>query len=153
MSQNHVIPAVYLVLRREGKVLLLRRCNTGYADGNYSLIAGHVDPGETCLQAVIREAKEEAGLDLRSEDVEVRYIMHRDSGQKSENQRMDVFYEAKQWSGEPVNMEPQKCDDLSWFATDALPAELLDYVKVALERMEEGEFFSEFGWNSSSQTL
>ena len=38
--------AVYLVLLRDEQVLMLRRHNTGYEDGNYSVIAGHVERDE-----------------------------------------------------------------------------------------------------------
>ena len=65
MNQQHapwMFVAVYLLLLREGHVLLLRRHNTGYEDGNYSVIAGHVDPGERVTQALVREAAEEAGI-------------------------------------------------------------------------------------------
>jgi hypothetical protein len=33
------IPASYLILMKDNNVLLLRRFNTGYEDGNYSMIA------------------------------------------------------------------------------------------------------------------
>ncbi len=56
------ICAVYLILIKENKVLLLKRANTGYEDGNYSLVAGHMDGNETIKQAMIREATEEAGI-------------------------------------------------------------------------------------------
>lgn len=63
MNERHSnIPAAYLTLFRDNKVLLLRRCNTGYEDGNYSMVAGHVDQGETFTQAIIRESNEEAGI-------------------------------------------------------------------------------------------
>jgi 8-oxo-dGTP pyrophosphatase MutT (NUDIX family) len=52
---------------REDHVLLIRRCNTGWHDGEWSLVAGHVDTGESPLMAALREAEEEVGLKLRKE--------------------------------------------------------------------------------------
>lgn len=37
------ICAVYLLLIKENQILLLKRANTGYEDGKYSLVAGHMD--------------------------------------------------------------------------------------------------------------
>lgn len=60
-----IIPTVYLVLIRENKILLLRRYNTGFMDGYYSFPAGHVEANETLTQAMVREAKEEIGVDIK----------------------------------------------------------------------------------------
>ena len=64
-----LIPAVYLLLRQDDKILLLRRANTGYQDGNYSLIAGHLDGDELATEGIIREAKEEAGITISKADL------------------------------------------------------------------------------------
>jgi 8-oxo-dGTP diphosphatase len=50
---------VLLVLIEDGKVLLMRRQNTGWGDGDYDLVAGHIDGQETLQAALSREAYEE----------------------------------------------------------------------------------------------
>ena len=120
--------------------------NTGYEDGNYSVIAGHVEPGESFTQCIIREAHEEAGITLAPEDLEVVHVMHRDSKQSSVNQRVDVFYTAKKWEGEITNMEPEKCDDLSWFDLNQLPSNIIPYIRKVIENIQASVFYSEDGW-------
>jgi 8-oxo-dGTP pyrophosphatase MutT (NUDIX family) len=94
-----VVAAVHLFLIRDGQVLLLRRFNTGYEDGQYSVIAGHLDGGEEVTAAMRREAREEAGIELAPEDLRVVGIMHR----KSTEERIDFFLTATEWAGEITN--------------------------------------------------
>lgn len=143
---NSVIPASYLVLFENGKILLLRRFNTGYEDGKYSLVAGHVEPGESFSNCIIREAKEEAGITISEEDIEVIHVMYRNiEGETS--QRIEVFYTAKNWSGKVTNMEQNKCDDLSWFDLNNIPLNTIGYIREALLNIGKGLSFSEFGWS------
>lgn len=142
-EQFKVYVAAYLALIQNDRILLLRRFNTGYQDGKYSLVAGHLDGGETVEECIIREAKEEANIDLSREDLQVKHIMHRNA---SDREYMDVYLTATGWNGELKNMEPHKCDDLSWFPLTALPENLIDEVRFALEKMQQGVFFSEVGW-------
>jgi 8-oxo-dGTP diphosphatase len=53
-SNKCLIPSAYLYLKKSNKVLLLRRFNTGYEDGNYSFIAGHLEKNETFSDSIIR---------------------------------------------------------------------------------------------------
>ncbi len=96
-ERHTVIPASYLVLEDSGRVLLSRRYNTGYRDGWYSMIAGHVEASETFTQCMIREAYEEAGIVIHSEDVRVAHIMHRKSEYETETERVDVFFLCDRW--------------------------------------------------------
>ena len=134
--------AVHLFFLKEDKILLLRRFNTGYEDGNYSVVAGHVDAGETVTQAAVREAQEEAGVVLQPGDLQVVHIMNR----KSNDERVDFFIVVEAWEGEIQNKEPEKCDDLAWFSLDSLPANMIPYVKFAIENYQRGILYSEFGW-------
>lgn len=140
------IPASYLVLIKDNKILLLRRYNTGYEDGNYSLIAGHVDQGETFTQAIIRETKEEANIDILSNDLRVAHVMHRNSGTIENNERVDIFFVAEKWNSEIINKEPYKCDDLSWFDLDNLPENIIPYIRQAVECIKNKIYYSEHGW-------
>jgi len=144
MTERHkLVPASYLVLLREGKILLLRRFNTGYEDGKYSMIAGHLDGDETFIQTIVRESKEEAGITIKPEDLKVVHVMHR---KVPTHERVDVFLQAARWEGEPQIMEPHKCDDLRWFDEHRLPDNVIPYVRQAIDSVRKGNIYSEHGW-------
>jgi 8-oxo-dGTP pyrophosphatase MutT (NUDIX family) len=77
VHRNRAVPAVYLIVEREEKLLIARRCNTRYEDGNYQVPAGHVDPGELPKEAMIREAKEEIGITIHATDLELVHMSYR----------------------------------------------------------------------------
>jgi len=139
-----LIPSVYVLPIKDEKILLLRRFNTGFEDGKYALVAGHVDGGETMTQAMNREAREEAGIDFAEKDLELVLTMHRWCG---DHERIDLFFVAKKWNGEIKNLEPNKCDDLSWFPLKQLPENMSPYIRVAIDCYLKGEKYCEFGWN------
>jgi 8-oxo-dGTP diphosphatase len=147
MKNRHKnIPACYLFLIQNNKTLLLKRANTNHENGNYSLIAGHVEAGETFVQSIIREAKEESGIDIKSQDLELVHLMHRGNKIDHNDERVDVFFTVSKWEGEIENKEPHKCDDLSWFDLNNLPPNTITYIKQAIEAIQQKQFYSEFGW-------
>jgi 8-oxo-dGTP diphosphatase len=156
MTRNRYPVAVHLFFIRHNRVLLLRRRNTGWRDGEYSVPAGHVEQGETVTEAAIREAREEVGVALDRGALEVVHVMHRarDDGsgvpalrvKRPEDERVDFFLAVRAWPAEPVNAEPDKCDDLRWARVDELPGNVIPYVGHALRCWREGVRFSEFGW-------
>ena len=133
---------VHLLFFRENHVLLLRRFNTGYADGQYSVPAGHLDGGETVITAAAREAEEETGLRLEAGDLTFSSVLHRIDG----DERVDFFVHVQQWQGEPVNTEPDKCDELRWAHVNELPENVIPYVQKAIQNHRDGVKFEEFGW-------
>ena len=138
---THLV-AVYLILIEDDKILLQRRFNTGYKDGNYSLPAGHLDDNESITDALLREVKEEIDLDLEVEDVELVHVLHR----KEDEIRIDLFFTTKKYQGLPRNAEPDKCDDLQWFSLDKLPKNTLPYIKKAIKNHLSKTPYSETGW-------
>lgn len=137
-----IIPAVHLFLIKENQILLSRRFQTGYEDGNYSVVAGHLEGDEEIIAAMIREAKEEAGIHIQAEDLRVVGVMHR----KAKYERVEFFLTATQWQGEIYNAEPHKCDALTWFDLSDLPENFIPYVRRALENYQHNVWFDSFGW-------
>lgn len=141
-----IIPTVYLILNQSNNILLARRYNTGFHDGDYSFPAGHLDGNETLVSAMIREAKEEVGIVLKSDDLRLIHVMHR---KEPTEERINFFFTAEKWEGKPKIMEPQKCDDLAWFSMDQLPENTIPYIKHAIYCYKKGINYSEFGWSYS----
>ena len=146
---------VHLFFFRENQILLLRRFNTGYEDGNYSVPAGHLDGGETVRMAAQREALEEIGIHIDIEDIAFTSVMHRKSNDTflphsgtdaGTSERVDFFVHVKAWQSEPFNAEPDKCDELRWYDMDALPVNIIPYVQQAIQNFRDGVAFDEFGW-------
>jgi 8-oxo-dGTP diphosphatase len=133
---------VHLLFFRARQVLLLRRFNTGYRDGEYSVPAGHLDGNETVRAAARREAAEEVGVQIDTADLIFSSVMHRNEG----DERIDFFVEVRRWDGEPFNNEPGKCDELRWCELDLLPENTIPYVRRAIENHRYGIHFDEFGW-------
>ncbi|KND49009.1 MAG: pyrophosphohydrolase [Parcubacteria bacterium C7867-005] len=144
-ERHKIISASYLLLFQDEKVLLLRRFNTGYEDGNYSVPAGHVDKGESVLDCLVREAKEEIDVLIDKKDVGLVHVMHR-NGTDHNDEHLDFFFTCSKWDGELKNMEPEKCDDLSWFNLQNLPQNTIPYILRALEDVRDKKLYSESDW-------
>ena len=65
------IVATHILFVNEGKVLLSVRANTGYRDGWYSVVGGHVEDNEYLIDATIREAEEEVGVKIKEKDLKL----------------------------------------------------------------------------------
>jgi 8-oxo-dGTP pyrophosphatase MutT (NUDIX family) len=129
----------------EQKILLSRRYNTGWMDGCYSLVSGHLDGAESVSQAMIREAREEIGIILTKNNIKPATVIHR----KSDYEYFDLFFECRKWKGDPIIAEPEKCNDLQWFSLNKLPQNLLPYILEAIYNYNHKIPFSEYGWKNN----
>ncbi|MEI6532530.1 MAG: NUDIX domain-containing protein [Candidatus Roizmanbacteria bacterium] len=131
--------AVYGFLMKDKNVFLMRRYNTGFADGNFSVPAGHVEADESITQAMVRELKEETGIDVNENDLHLAHVMKRKS---TESIYIDFFFVISKWDGQPHNRELDKCDLTEWCLMDELPQNILGYINDALNSYKEGILFS-----------
>lgn len=148
-DRHHVIPAVYCILRNGDKVLLLRRHNTKYKNGWYTLPSGHVEESESANIGACREAKEEVGITIHPDDLRLACTLHSRSHDPETHERISLFFEVSKWNGEPHNSEPHKCDELRWADIDDLPENTIDEVKVALSSVSSGSLYANLGFEQS----
>ena len=149
-ERHKAVPAVYGIFKKDKQVLLGRRQNTRYYDGWYGFPAGHVEANELPKKALIREIKEEVGVDVTLEDIEFAHILYRTAHDET-GDRVDLFFIIKKWTGEPKIMEPHKCDDLQWFSLNNLPEKRIHHEKNAMDCIDKEINFSEISEEQAHQ--
>ncbi|WP_432967705.1 NUDIX hydrolase [Dactylosporangium sp. CA-233914] len=112
-----LVPGVSaVVLNDSGQLLLGRRSDTG----SWSLPAGMIDPGEQPADAIVREVREEAGIEIAVERI-AGVAMH--PVQYPNGDRCDylnVWFRCRHVSGQ-ARVNDEESLDMRWFAPHALP--------------------------------
>jgi 8-oxo-dGTP pyrophosphatase MutT (NUDIX family) len=151
VSRFVVVPASYVFLLRDGidgaEVLLQLRQNTGFMDGHWAAAAaGHVEKGETAYDAARREALEEIAVT----DLDLRFIttMQRTRSGEPIDERVDFFFTARSWTGDPRIVEPEKCAELRWCLLHDLPHPVVPHELAVLDAVRAGRTtpYSTFGF-------
>jgi len=140
--------AVLGIFIKRKKILLLRRFNTGWRDGEYTLPAGHLEKGETIAKAMSRESFEETGLKIFPSDFTLVHTMLVGVNKKDKNDHdyLYFFLQAKKWDGTFLVREADKCDRIDWFPVKNLPKNILPHISKAVDCINKGIFFSEINW-------
>ena len=146
-----LVPASYVYLLREGgsgtEVLLQQRGPVPYMPGHWAAAAaGHVEPGETAYDAARREAVEE--LAITDIALEFAFTMQRSQFGPAVEERVDWFFTARSWAGEPRIVETEKAAELGWYALDALPEPMVPHEAHALAHLFSGVGYLTFGWDA-----
>ncbi|MCI6847981.1 MAG: NUDIX domain-containing protein [Erysipelotrichaceae bacterium] len=129
--------AVHIILINDNKILLQKRKGSKLWPGYYALPAGHIDEGETQYDALVREAKEELGIEINTNDIINNYVVLRrnffEIDGKILEPYIDYYFEIKKYNGVPKIIEEDKCDELLWADVNNLPEPFINYEGVFLE--------------------
>ena len=112
-----------LIVNDKNETILLKRTSkTRNGTGFWSKPGGGVEFGEKVEDAVIREIKEELGVDVEI----VKFLGFTEGILIDGKQHWISFnYLAKIISGEIKNMEPEKHEEIKWFKLDDLPEKVM----------------------------
>ena len=139
MAQANINLKVRLILYDRGRILLLRQTKPN--GGNYTLVGGKVETGESARSCLIRESREEAGIKLKEKELVLVHVLHK---VKKNKQRMVLYFKAYRWEGKLKAREPHKFKGVDWFYLDKLPKNLTETVRHVLEEYRRGNLYSEF---------
>ena len=133
--QPHYYVGTNILLEKDGKILMSRRQNTGWADGQLIIPGGHVEPGEFPSHAAIREAKEELALELEPTDL---VYLCTETKRSDDRLYISVMYRVKT-DQKPTNAEPEKCKELVWIDPKNLPDDVAPSFKNVIEKAYLGK--------------
>ena len=109
-------PVVIMLIEHAGQLLLGRR--TGWPENRYSVLAGFVSPGESLVEAVIREVREESGIEVHDPT----FVTSQPWPFPSQ---LMLGFEARADGGEPVARDGE-LEDVGWFPLPVIRAALLE---------------------------
>lgn len=146
-----VVPASYVYLTRDGahgpEILLQQRGPVPYMPGHWAAgAAGHVEPGEDAFAAAARELREELAVEVAPEDLRFEFTMQRTMHGPAIEERVDYFFTARTWSGEPQVVEPTKCAGIGWFPLDALPSPMVPHEVHAVAHLGGEQRYLAYGF-------
>lgn len=132
--------STHLIHEKDGKHLMIRRAGSAYYPGFLSLVAGHVEPPETPLEALVREVEEEIGVRLSPGDVSFAKVLHRRLPGRI---YIDYFFKAQCMPAAWQICEPDKISEIGMFDPGALRGQIVPYVWAALTSAQVYQEFEE----------
>lgn len=151
MKQRYMLKcAVFLILTKyednKEYILLQKRYNTGLLDGKYDVAcSGHLEKGETLYDAMIREAKEEIGIDIDKNNLKYISTIHCNF---DEDEYLFALLSTDKYKGTPSIMEPDKCSELKWVDINNLPDEIIDSRILMINNYKSNNPYSEYGFKN-----
>lgn len=137
-SKCDVVFKARLILYDRGRILLLRQ--TRGNGGNYTLVGGTVENHEFARESLVRETKEEAGIQISASHLSLVHVLHK---RTKKGQRINLYFKASRYKGVVQNLEDHKFKAAQWFPINRLPDNVTATVKQALEAYRAGRLYSE----------
>lgn len=134
---------VGIILKKDNKVLLVKRTNTDWASGYWNFPGGLLEEGETLINAAIREAQEEIAVIFNAKNMRLVQVLH---VRKSATNTKDIFgfyFLAETWQGIPINNEPHRHSEIGWFDLNHLPDAITEHARLAIDGIKNNRIYSE----------
>ena len=128
-----------VLVLKDGKVLLAKR-KGAHGRGEWAFPGGHLEFGESFEECVIRECREEAGIEIKN----IKFVRISNLKKYTGKHYVDIGMLAQWKSGEPRVLEPRRSESWGWYDLDNLPEPLFEVEYHTFEALKSGKnFFDE----------
>ncbi len=129
MAEAQFFVGVHGVIANRGRMLVLRRSELmPYKPGSWDLPGGHLAVGESFEDCLLREIKEETGLDAAIERL---LGLHKADGESS----MQVLYACRPRVYQQIRLRPEEHTESRWVTPAEMgKIEVIPYLSAILER-------------------
>jgi len=129
---------VGVLILRGSQVLLGKRLGA-HGEGYYAPPGGHIEAGESIAQTARREVVEECGLEI----VNIRLASVGTYCIGDNHYYVDVDVVCESLTGEPLNLEPDRCEGWAWNDLDAFPSPLFIVAQRIIASIQSGEVLTD----------
>ena len=127
-----------LIINNDGEILVGKR--KGSHAQYYSIPGGHLEMGESFEEAAAKEIKEETNLTIENPKV---FAVTNNLKTYSEEGKhyVSICLHVTEFTGELINMEPEKCEGWQWVFPDRLPKPHFEASEKAVKCYLENKFY------------
>ena len=131
---------IIVIKKEHGKSYIMLHQRRGeHSSGYWGSGGGHLELGESLQEGALRELSEEAGSQVKVENVQFLGVMNFTEMQPKHY--VDISFSAEWVSGEPTNSAPEETTDWQWFDLDKLPSPLFPPIEKYLVALKTGQHF------------
>ncbi len=130
---KYIVVVLVFIQNSEGKFLIQKRSER--KNGKYATTGGHPKSGENSIQGIITEVKEEIGLDVKPEDLQLYY------GGKSEIEKVfwdDYYVKMDVPDIDKLKLQEEEVSSVHWFSIEEIK-DLMKQDKFFKNHYEEFE--------------
>lgn len=136
-SREKVLTCVNIIVKKGGEVLLGRRMKSG--KGAWCNPGGHLEHGESAIEAAKRELYEETGIEAK----DITFVHVLNDPHCDGYHYVTLNFLVTSWIGEPSVLEPDKFYEWRWFSIDNLPSPMFSHHGVLIEMLRKNVIFQD----------
>ena len=107
---RYILVVLVFIQNSQGKFLIQKRSKQ--KDGKYASTGGHPKTGETSIDGMITEIKEELGLTVKPEELELIYSGREDL----EHVFFDIYYMKKNFNIADLTLQKEEVESVEWLS-------------------------------------